>query len=209
MLFEPIIIDRFLPESQFNLLNEGVMNSNTGEEPFLWYYNDRTLPTPESLRNFDSPHFSHYTIHGGKIISPHHRFSSIIIASAIKKINFHVTRPISARFNLTTKDTKSEVQLPHIDIDRDNKNCISLLFYLNTNNGGTVLYNESYTTSEKISGCNFKTVKDPSEVTEKIVVDSKANRLVVFNSNRFHSAKTTSDKNRKVIFNGVLEGYFK
>ena len=79
---------------------------------------------------------------------------------------------VRSKANLTMKTVEHDKSAYHSDVD----NCITAIYYVNTNN--------SYT-----------------EFQNGMKVDSIENRIVIFDSNEKHRAVTTTDTARRVVIN--------
>jgi hypothetical protein len=81
---------------------------------------------------------------------------------------------IQSRANLTLKSNNQKLYF-HTDYPFK---CISAIFYMNNNNGGTML-----------------------DIDEKIKIENKENRMLVFDSQIKHSAILQSDVKRRIVIN--------
>ena len=79
---------------------------------------------------------------------------------------------VRSKANLNMKTIEHVESEYHTDVD----NCITAIYYVNTNNGYT-------------------------EFQNGMKVDSIENRIVIFNSNEKHRAVTTTDTARRVVIN--------
>ena len=79
---------------------------------------------------------------------------------------------VRSKANLTMKTVEHDKSAYHTDVD----NCITAIYYVNTNNGYT-------------------------EFQNGMKVDSIENRIVIFDSNEKHRAVTTTDTARRVVIN--------
>ena len=79
---------------------------------------------------------------------------------------------VRSKANLTMKTVEHDKSAYHSDVD----NCITDIYYVNTNNGYT-------------------------EFQNGMKVDSIENRIVIFDSNEKHRAVTTTDTARRVVIN--------
>ena len=79
---------------------------------------------------------------------------------------------VISKANLTMKTVEHDKSAYHSDVD----NCITAIYYVNTNNGYT-------------------------EFQNGMKVDSIENRIVIFDSNEKHRAVTTTDTARRVVIN--------
>ena len=98
------------------------------------------------------------------------------------------------------------VNTPHVDFDDSNlltKNHITLLYYFNTTDAPTYLYNE---TSENIENTVEYGVKHQKDFTIKQIFECEENTAVCLDGKYYHSSSTTINSNYRLnmTFNGVL-----
>lgn len=103
------------------------------------------------------------------------------------KIN-HIGR-IKANILLKQQFPKDHYNSPHQD--QPESNYISMVYYVNESDGDTILFNE-FTQDNKFT------------VYKRI--QPKKNRLVVFESSRFHASSNPSINQDRFVLNFVLEG---
>lgn len=96
-----------------------------------------------------------------------------LFQSCIEKLRVKVMVRVKA--NLQTRTEKQKITGYHTDVDDDLK-CKTAIFYINTNNGYTVFENGSK-------------------------VQSKSNRMLIFDSNLKHSGVTCTDQKTRVLVN--------
>ena len=151
------IIDDFLPARDFINLQTIVYSRE-----FDWYYikdiND--LEPKDSLGIY----FVHMAFQSGRASRYMHTFSSILARLEIRSL-------IRIKVNLYPRTSTIEVHAPHVDEGFSHTGAI---FYLNTNNGKTIL-------------------EDNTEI------DSVANRILLFDASQKHSSTSTTDS--KARFN--------
>jgi hypothetical protein len=152
------VIDNFLPQDQFNHIQDFLMGSW-----FPWYYNRSIIK--EDYSKFQFTHiFYKEKIEPSPFLSLFDNTQSIL---GVKKL-FRI------KSNLTVKTLYNQNTGFHID-DFIGSTKTSLL-YINTNNGGTKFHNYD-------------------------IVNSVANRMVIFDSNIEHAGITCTDQNTRVVVN--------
>jgi hypothetical protein len=159
------IIDNFLPPRNLIKL-QAVINS--GE--FDWYYVEdiNTNVPKDSLASY----FVHVAYYQGTASKYIHIFSSILERLEIKAL-------IRIKVNLYPRTHALEIHTPHID---ENYPHTGAIFYLNTNDGKTIL-------------------EDGTKI------DSVANRILLFNASKKHSSTSTTDNKVRVNINiNYVEG---
>ena len=153
------IIDNFLPPRNLIKL-QAVINS--GE--FDWYYVEdiNTNVPKDSLASY----FVHVAYYQGTASKYIHIFSSILERLEIKAL-------IRIKVNLYPRTHALEIHTPHID---ENYPHTGAIFYLNTNDGKTIL-------------------EDGTKI------DSVANRVLLFDASKKHSSTSTTDNKVRVNIN--------
>ena len=158
------VIDNCLDTSSFDMISQTLIDAN-----FPWYFCDSKV----------GPHYDGPGLHDQQFVhifyenfEPRSSYISIL-DSLLDIINPMALVRIKA--NLTTA-TSEIIEFPmHTDLFDNSNNCMTAVYYVNSNNGYTLF-----------------------ESGER--VDSVANRLVIFNSSIRHTGTTSTDtKNRCVI----------
>jgi hypothetical protein len=155
------IIDNFLPKKEFELIKSTLLGSS-----FPWYYNDFILERgTEDCHKVYNYQLTHSFFSDNK---PSDFF--YLVNPLIKKLK--ITSLLRIKSNLSPRADRHIIQGMHTDY---NIKCKTSIFYINTNNGYTLLEN----------GKKVKSVQ---------------NRIVTFDSSLLHSSVTcTNEKVRCVI----------
>lgn len=153
------IIDDFLNEDDFNKIQLFIM-----QQDFPWYFYDAV----GYLEDNENYLFTHSVFENNQINSSEvfNRIKPIIDKLDIKAL-------IRVKLNMFTNIGKYAESAKHIDQTYQHKGA---LFYLNTNNGYTIL-------------------EDGTKI------DSIANRLVKFDTSKPHQATFCTDKKRRININ--------
>jgi len=96
------------------------------------------------------------------------------------------------RADMTLQTGERRVFSPHVDFPYIKHN--SAIFYINDSDGDTILYNEECPVGSK----EQLTLDD---LTECKRITPKANRLLLFEGNYWHTGESPVDHARRVIFN--------
>ena len=159
------VIDDCLSVSSFNAIAQ-TLTSNT----FPWYYLNTKVGYGISEQDLHDQQFVHNFYNHFAPQSPHLALLDPIIDL------LDPAALIRIKANLTTF-TSEIIQFPmHVDIPIRSNNCMTAIYYVNTNNGYTI-----FETGER--------------------VDSVANRLVIFNTSLSHTGTTTTDTKNRCIIN--------
>ena len=156
------IIDNFLDKSEFNTLKSTLLSSS-----FPWYFNDFILERgTKECGNYYNYQFTHTLFTTSKRSDYFY-----LIEPCLKKLRIRTLLRVKA--NLTPRADKNIIQGMHTDFDCD---CLTSIFYINTNNGYTQIKN----------GQKIKSVE---------------NRMVIFKSSTLHSSVTCTDKKIRCVIN--------
>jgi hypothetical protein len=152
------IIDNFLPEENFKNLQNLLMC-----EELTWFWKEHM--TSDDSYFFNHCFYNNYIPQSGF-------FNEFIVPILIK---LKCKAPIEVRANLMLKKNISYQCNFHTDRPF---NCKTAIFYINKNNGYTILDNK-----------------------KKIKIECVENRMVVFNSQIYHAAFSQTDTERRIIIN--------
>jgi hypothetical protein len=153
------IIDNYLPQKEFNDIKDVIMSNN-----FSWYYSPDVAE--EKIFHY-SYYFAHLLYINNKPNSAHYD----IVQPLINKINPHALIRIKA--NLYPNLNKVVENLPHVDFEFDHKGAI---YYINTNDGFTVLHD----------GTKIQSIE---------------NRILFFNPSKLHHSTHCTDQKARVNIN--------
>ena len=155
------IIDNALPQEQFNLIKENILNSY-----FPWNLTTVITNENEVLPTHASFYFTHMFWEG---FSPEPQ--SQMFAPLLDLMDCHALMRIKA--NCYPSTPEKIVHDNHVDYPFPHKGAI---FYLNTNNGLTIL-------------------------EDKVEVKSIENRLLLFDSSKMHTSTTCTDTKCRINVN--------
>ena len=155
-----VVTDNFLDDNSLKNLCDTMLGSD-----FPWFYNDNIVSKDEG-RHFQFVHgfYNNYIP----------RSNWFYLIEPILK-NLQPKGLVRVKANTTTRTDDHIIHKQHTDLPFTFTNAYTSVFYLNTNNGGTV----------------FK----------EGVVNSLKNRLVTFPMCEKHSGKTCTDEKRRVLIN--------
>ena len=154
------IIDNLIDDKSHKNLSETMLEG--GEFP--WYYN----PVKSSIEDDENFQFTHFFFKEQKICTSHWK----LIVPIIQKLE--VKELIRIKANMTPRKTTNFKYPMHTDTEL--KSHKTSVFYVNTNNGGTIFQNGKKT-------------------------KSKANRLVEFDSHQSHAGVDCTDQKVRVVIN--------
>ena len=149
------IIDNFLDQQTFDVLQKTIISKD-----FPWYHHDNIVEDKETT-NYNTSLFAHI------VYNNYQPQSSIFSLLACILNQLDIKALIRIKLNNYSKTEKIEQHKAHIDYPYEHK---GILYYLNSNNGYTVINNKK--------------------------VDSIKNRLVKFDPSKLHSSTSSTDDNR-------------
>ena len=191
----PLVVDDFLPGIFLNILQDKILAST-----LPWYYYDFTTNyRKDGLGDRDVPLCIHDICIVNISMSDLHNILFPFFYYMDEQLNFRLEEIHRIRANMTFKTEKSFPLPPHVD---RSSNDFVFIFYLNDTDGDTILYNEkAIDTGPR--------VRRLTDVSIYRFIKPKANRLVIFEGDRFHSSSTSSTANRRVLLNFNVSGQFK
>jgi hypothetical protein len=152
------VIDNFLPEQELKSIQDVILGAD-----FPWFFVNAIANLGEVVENY---YFTHI-FYRRTINSDHYN----ILNPILERLN--VKALIRAKANLFPNINKYIVDNKHVDHTFEHKGA---MFYLNTNNGGTIL-------------------EDGTKI------DSVENRILIFDSSKPHSSTNCTDAKRRVNIN--------
>jgi hypothetical protein len=152
------VIDNFLPKEEFNDIKNIIMGSN-----FPWFYNS-CVATKKDVDNF---YFTHLFFDSLKVNSNYYE----ILNPILEKLEIKAL--IRAKANLYSSTEQLIEHKKHCDFSFDHK---GVIFYVNTNNGFTILED----------GTKIKSVE---------------NRVLMFNPSKLHNSTNCTDKQPRINVN--------
>ena len=159
------IIDNFLEVKDFYTFKEEIFNTNN----VPWYY--RNSQTISSIDDLDD--IGYFTLNFFNDMCSDFIGFNYYLYKIYEKLECKAL--IQSRANLSLK--QKEIKKLYFHTDYTFK-CKTAIFYMNTNNGATIL-----------------------DENKQIKIDSIENRIVVFDSQIRHSALLQSDTKRRIVLN--------
>lgn len=156
-----VVIDNFLDDVHFNKVSEVMLST-----AFPWFYNDNIVDEKDG-GYFQFTHSFYYNH-----LANSNYFN--LLEPVLNKLEPKGLLRIKA--NTTTKTDQHIIHKQHVDLDFTLPNFYTSVFYINTNNGGTVF-------------------------EEGGEVNSLENRLVTFPMHKKHTGKTCTNEKRRVVIN--------
>lgn len=136
---------------------------------------------------FDSIQLTHTVYDDGKPTSDYYQMAIQIFKSFMDKNEMTYKALLRSKFNLVPRVLENNVhQPPHVDYKFPHK---VFLYYINTSDGDTIMYNEFY------NGNN------PGSLTEAKRVSPLAGRAVIFDGLRYHAPTPPKDSPYRMVLN--------
>lgn len=181
-------IDNVLPEN----LEDDILNYMSGPN-FPWYFIPDVTREDFKPGDYAQPGFHHTAFHEYTPKSPlydYFKFLSFFIENNINyKSKLHLFR-IRAGLNipLVNENTKfdQEYNFPHLDHNPDIVSCktFTCLYYVNTCDGDTFIFNEK---------------EKSSEYTVKGRVTPKKGRILIFDGEHYHASSSPKENNFRMV----------
>lgn len=147
-----------------NLIKDFLLDNLNGEINFPWYYNNKSVPDNYTIKNKisnyiikDRPQFTHsFYIYDEKTNTSlqNSEFSFLVtnilncFYEKIKIKNLNILRA-KANLQIGHKNTENEILYPHYDFE-NLSNYYVFIYYVNTSEGNTILFNNDNTVLSKI-----------------------------------------------------------
>ena len=180
------VIDNFINAAYYKTLENGILTSFGSGMP--WYWNSCISGGDSNLFGF-----SHSLYDAGKPTSSAYEFLLPMFIQAKEETDAKVF--LRARADMTVTSGEQITYEPHIDMPEHNEH-INTIFYIGDSDGDTIIYKEKFYPS-----IPYVEPKLPKTLTEENRVTPKANRLVIFNGEHWHTGQSPKEHNRRVIIN--------
>lgn len=182
------IFENFLQAYQINEIEEEASNR------MPWYLKtssvnpNRADDDYQSFKNgFDSIQLTHTVYDDGKPTSDYYQMAIQIFKSFMQHNDMQYKALLRSKFNLVPRvENNTLYQPPHVDYKFPHK---VFLYYINTADGDTVMFNEFY------NGNN------PGSLTEFSRVSPFAGRAVLFDGLRYHAPTPPKDSPYRMVLN--------
>jgi hypothetical protein len=142
--------------------------------------------------------FSSYFIRSGQPLNHHSRMIDYIIFKFLEGTKYKVNYVERAQANFDTPGKNASLRTPHTDVNKpedallpkDSK-FITLLYYVNTADGNTVIFDKKANKTEQLD-------KMPTVLLE---VTPKQGQLLVFDSTYYHCNWTPVESDYRMVIN--------
>lgn len=175
-----MVVKDFVPSS-FKIFLQNLINS----AGFEWYYNgNSTLEEQDNIFQF-----IHTIVNETGYKSPHYEKIKPLLYFFELHTGLKVKGIRRMKANLLTQRDISEDTNKlaiHTDVNMNEKDCVSFIYYVNDSDGDTVIYNA-----------------DKTEIIER--ASPVAGNCFWFNSTQFHNATPPKHHSTRIVINCVLQ----
>ncbi len=186
---KPIIIENAVSKLLFERFQHQIMSFDTE-----WHYMPNAAYRTDLGTSDES--FSHTALFDGmKTSELLHLYESVLLCG-LSKANIEPTSLIRLRCGMFMKNITNIVHTPHIDYDIPH---MTGLLYINDVDGDTILYKEKYE-NKGLNAQDYYEMTLKRSVTEDIRISPKANTMVIFDGQTYHSSSSPT-KDRRVVAN--------
>ena len=167
-----LVIDNLLNDNQIKFLENSILGVEN--EDIKWNFRNFIVGVNKhEIDNEDSYQFTNSIFHKSRILNEN--FFNNFIPMFEQRLKVEHWLKIKMNFRPVGKKIETEF---HTDLFHEGFMFLTAVFYLNDNNGCTEIVNKK---------------------SEKILVESKRNRCVIFRGDLLHRAVTSNDKHRIVL----------
>lgn len=167
-----LIIDNLLNDNQFRFLEDSILGVEN--EEMKWNFRNFVVGVnKQEIENKDSYQFTNSIFHNSRILNKD--FFDIFIPMFEQRLKAEHWLKIKMNFRPVGKKIETEF---HTDLFHEGFMFLTAVFYLNDNNGCTEIIKKN---------------------NEKVKVESKRNRCVIFRGDLLHRAVTADDNHRIVL----------
>lgn len=156
------VIEDFLPKQTFVDLSQRISSSN-----FPWFWGD-AVADPEDTKNF---YFTHTFYSDSSIKSA--AFNSVLMPLLNSLPNGDLYR---VKANLFVRQNDKLTHGKHVDLKNAPPNFHTAIYYVNSNNGGTL-------------------------IEDKHFIKSEANKVLIMKKNLPHQSVGPTDEKRRIVIN--------
>lgn len=188
------IIDTFIPKQY----QDEILNTLSSTK-FNWNYQDNTIDINENSRSIrgteyvDLPYFHHMFFRNDRgLVSPYFGLVKPLLLFFEQKTEYKIKNTVRIVANLVLPTSNNTLGIPHIDADSNNSKLKTLLYYVNTVDGDTVLFNEYFN----------NTKPDNLSILDRVC--PSMGKCIIFDSNEYHCS-TTPTMGRRMVINIIVE----
>jgi hypothetical protein len=183
------IIENVINQTLFDILLEKIVSPQ-----IPWFYGNTTYKTGHENSLWGSS-FEHLIIENGNKNSPLYETFEPILKSILIDQGVKLNQFLRARLGMITVTPELLIHKPHVDYNFDHK--VGLIYFSNTN-APTYFYNKKYDSLNELSILDYYESEKDNFIIEK-EVECKANTLVLFDGDIYHSSSTPTNTDRRIV----------
>ena len=187
------VIDNFINPAYYKAIEDCLLNQCS------WTWLSSITDAELTDKDVTTPifGFSHRIFHE-KPESQFYHFLLPMFLQAKEEINAKAF--LRARADMTVITGEQVTHEPHIDMPKTYGH-INMILYIGNSDGDTIIYKEKFSAKEP-----YSEPKIPKTLTEEQRVTPKANRVVIFSGEHWHTGQSPRNHNRRVIINSNFMG---
>ena len=184
------IYNNILSPQTFEKITDIILADN-----FPWYYGDTAYANSKDASLFGYSFF--HMLYDGTFNSSQGHLLEMAFLNMLDVAGEKLDKLIRIRLGMITVTSKTILHPPHVDFDFPHR---TGLFYLNSTDGDTVIYNEKYNPSSKYDGYDYyKLIQD--KLTVKQIITPKENSFTSFDGFHYHQSSTPTLVPRRIVIN--------
>jgi hypothetical protein len=165
-------------------------------EDFPWFYHNTTYNDDRDSSLFGYS-FYHIAYNNNAFTSAHGPMLELAILNMLDKAGEKLDKLLRIRLGMITITPNTVFHPPHVDYDFAHK---TGLFYINTADGNTTIFNEQFDRSLASNSFDqFKLVQD--KLTIKKIITPKENTVAIFDGLHYHQSSTPTTVPRRIVIN--------
>lgn len=196
MINAPVIKDDALPTSLFNKIQSTILDYSN----MAWYYTTHTAYCADQVdcQDIYQGSFFHLFLENKRHNSYLSQSLETAMIFAAQDIGIEVNNVMRIRGGFIPVTPHPVTHNPHVDMEANTRH--TALLYMNESDGDTVIYNETYDTNCGMPSYDYyKSIKD--NISVALTVSPKPNRLVIFDSNRYHASTSPIAHANRIVIN--------
>lgn len=179
------VVDNFAPQDYFELIQNHVLSSDQ-----QWYYQSNISVL--GRKSLGKHGFNCHVVLDGQMVAS---YEAGLLTDLLNKMKIGIgcKNILRSRLDMTVYTPGGMRCDPHVDSIKPH---VATIFYLNDSDGNTVIFNEKFDESTKIT---------ESELTVQKEIEPKSNRLVIFDGHYIHTGHVPAHHNNRVILNSNFD----
>lgn len=182
------VIDQALPKTVFDYIKQRLHSADT---PYYICTTYATTQDPHSV------HWSH-SVWDGERKTALYDLLAVSFFGAMEAQGIAVRELLRIRIGVTQITDQEHLMSPHCDHNNHHWVC---LLYCTDSSSETVIYKEQYDVHQDLSSDQYLTEQLKNQLTEWQRIQTKENRMVIFNGLHYHSSPKQTDQALRIVVN--------